>query len=62
MDLTPDQNIMKIIGMGLRMENSIEKRLLQFDKRCMNVLSIEMTYTLFRLLESSTDFLFFLLY
>lgn len=62
MDLTPDQNIMKIIGMGLRVENSIEKRLLQFDKRCMNVLSIEMTYTLFRLLESSTDFLFFLLY
>lgn len=62
MDLTPDQNIMKIVGMGLRVENSIEKRLLQFDKRCMNVLSIEMTYTLFRLLESSTDFLFFLLY
>lgn len=51
MDLTPDQNIMKIIGMGLRVENSIEKRLLQFDKRYLNVLSIEMTYTLFRLLE-----------
>lgn len=61
MDHDYDQNIIKITGMGLRVEKCIEKRLSQFDTRdYMTVLNIEMTYTLFGLPGSPTDFLFFL--